>query len=321
MARAGFALLLLIALLAAPAGAAEVTYPAGSRIGLVPPPSMRLSANFPGFEDREHNVAILMTALVAAAYAEFEKADSAEDLKRQGVVVETRETLTLPSGKALLVVGHDVDTPAEAAKGASKNSRTWLLVASTPDLTALVTARVPESARGAYPDATIRAALTSLVVRADVPVNEQLALLPFKVSELAGFRIGPIFPGRAIVLTDVASPGEKTLAPSITVSLLPGAAGEANERDELARTIFRTIPNLKEVRITESQPLRLGGAQQAHELMATAKEVSSGADVTVVQWLRFGAGASLHLVGVAPTAAWTQAYARFRSVRDGIEPR
>jgi hypothetical protein len=321
MARAGFVLLFLIALLVAPAGAAEVTYPAGSRIGLVPPPGMRLSTSFPGFEDRERSVAILVTGLVAAAYAEFEKADSAEDLKRQGVAVETRETLTLPSGKALLVIGHDAEAPGEASKNASKNSRTWLLVASTPDLTALVTARVPEAARSAYPDAAIRAALTSLVVRPEVPVNEQLALLPFKMSELAGFRIGPILPGRAIVLTDVPGPGEKAPAPSITVTILPGTPGEAGERDELARSIFRSIPNLKEVRITESQPLRLGGAQQAHELMATAKEAASGADVTVVQWLRFGASASLHLVGVAPTAAWTQAYARFRSVRDGIEPR
>jgi hypothetical protein len=321
MVRAGFALLFLIALLAAPASAADVIYPSGSRIGLVPPPGMRLSPSFPGFEDREHSVAILVTGLVAAAYAEFEKADSAEDLKRQGVAVEARETLTLPSGKALLVIGHDIEAPGEASKSASKSSRTWLLVVSTPDLTGLVTARVPDAARTAYPDAAIRASLTSLVIRPEVPVNEQLGLLPFKMGELAGFKVGPIFPGRAIVLTDVPNPGEKAPAPSITVSLLPGTAGEPAERDELARTIFRTIPNLKEVRITESQPLRLGGGQQAHELMATAKEAASGADVSVVQWLRFGAGASLHLVGVAPTAAWTQAYARFRSVRDGIEPR
>jgi hypothetical protein len=321
MGRSGFALLLLlIAVVAAPASAAEVTYPSGSRIGLVPPPGMRLSPSFPGFEDRDKNVAIMVTGLVAPAYAAFENADSAEDLKRQGVAIETRETLTLPSGKALLVIGHDMDAPAEASKGTSKDSRTWVLVVSTPDLTALVTARVPDAARNAYPDAAIRASLTSLAVRPEVPVNEQLALLPFKVSELAGFKIGPIFPGRAIVLTDVAGQAEKTLPPSITVTLLAGAAGEANERDELARTIFRTIPNLRDVRITEMQSLRLAGGQ-GHELMATAKEATSGADVSVVQWLRFGAGASLHILGVAPTAAWTGAYARFRSVRDGIEPR
>ncbi len=63
------------------------------------------------------------------------------------------------------------------------------------------------------------------------------------------------------------------------------------------------------------------GGQQGHEMMASAKEAETGADINLVQWLRFGAGASLHLVGVAQPAAWTQAYARFRSVRDGIEPR
>jgi hypothetical protein len=41
----------------------------------------------------------------------------------------------------------------------------------------------------------------------------------------------------------------------------------------------------------------------------------------VVQWLRFGGGAYLHLIGVSRTDAWTPAYTRFRQVRDGIESR
>ena len=40
-----------------------------------------------------------------------------------------------------------------------------------------------------------------------------------------------------------------------------------------------------------------------------------------MQWLRFGGSAYLHLVGVARSDGWTQAYARFRQVRDGIELR
>ncbi len=55
--------------------------------------------------------------------------------------------------------------------------------------------------------------------------------------------------------------------------------------------------------------------------MATAQDVNTGADVTVVQWLRFGGGAYLQLVGIARTDAWREAYQRFRSVRDGIESR
>jgi hypothetical protein len=55
--------------------------------------------------------------------------------------------------------------------------------------------------------------------------------------------------------------------------------------------------------------------------MATGKDNASGTDVTIVQWLRFGNGAYMQMVGVAPTDAWTQAYARFREVRDGIDQR
>jgi hypothetical protein len=320
MVRIRWAFALLIALTAA-ASAAEVTYPPGSRVGLIPPPGLRISASFPGFEDREKNVAILLTVLPPEAYAEFEKSDSAEALKRQGAILEKREILTLPGGKALLVVGRDDESSKDASKDASKQlvkSRTWLLVASNRDLTVLVTARIPDAAQDAYPEAAIRTALASLAVRAEVPVDEQLGLLPFKVGELAGFKIGGVLPGRAIMLTDAG--GGKSIEPQIRVTVLPGTSADLSGREELARTVFGSIPGLKEVRISESQALRMGG-QQGHEIMASAKEAETGAALNLVQWLRFGAGASLHLVGVAPAAAWTQAYARFRLVRDGIEPR
>ena len=194
-----------------------------------------------------------------------------------------------------------------------------MLVASTPDLTVLATARVPEAAQDAYPEATIRNAFASLRVRAQVPVEEQLGLLPFKLSELAGFKIGGILLGRAITLTDVAG-ADNAIAPRLTVTLLQGVSVDTTDRDEVARTILGNITGLKEVHITESQMLRLGG-QQTQEMMATAKEAESGADLSLVQWLRFGTGASLHLFGMAPTAAWPRSYPRFRSVRDGIEPR
>jgi hypothetical protein len=320
MVRARFALLLLIAFAANPAGAAEVTYPPASRIGMVPPPGLHVSAAFPGFEDRATNVAILITAMRPSAFADFENSDSSEFLKHQGAVLEKREVLDLPIGRAVLVIGHDIDAPNADAKATPKG-HTWLLAVPTPELTALVTVRIPDAARDAYPDAAIRAAFATLTVRAEVPVDEQLGLLPFKVTELAGFKVGGIFPGRALVLTDVAgAAAEKAIEPRLSVTLLPGSTTEAGDRDEVARMIFRTIPGIKDVRITESQSLRLSN-QQVHELMAVAKDAETSADISLVQWLRFGTGASLHIFGLAPTAAWAKAYTRFRSVRDGIEPR
>jgi hypothetical protein len=308
MARFGWMLLFLLAL-ALPARADDVVYPAGSRIGLVPPPGLHASASFPGFEDREKSVAVLLGTLPPDAYAEFEKSDSAEGLKKLGATLEKRESMTLATGKALLVIGRQ------------EKLSTWMLVASMPDLTAMVTLRIPDSAKDTYPDSVILAAFASLAVRAQVPIEEQLGLLPFKLGALADFKIGGVLPGRGVLLTDVAADAAShAIEPHIIVAVLPGAPPDAGDRDDIARQIFRGIPNLKEVRIAGSQLLRIGG-QPLHEIMANAKDPATGADLSLVQWLRFGAGAYLHVVGIAPTPAWTQAYARFRTVRDGIDQR
>jgi hypothetical protein len=300
------ALLLAALALTLPARAEDVIYPAGSRVGLVPPPGLSVAASFPGFEDRAKGVALLIGALPTDAYAQFEKSDSAEGLKKLGVTLDRRETLTLPTGKALLVVGHQ------------NKIATWMLIAATPDLTAMVTLRIADSAKDTYPDNVIRAAFESIAVRPEVPVAEQLGLLPFKVGALADFKIGAVLPGRGVVLTDPTDPGGREIAPHIVVSMLPGQPPDSGDRDAFAREVFRSIPNLKDARVVSSESLRLGG-QQGHEIQATAKDPSTGADLTLVQWLRFGGGAYLNLVGIARTDAWTPAYSRFRAVRDGID--
>ena len=48
--------------------------------------------------------------------------------------------------------------------------------------------QVPDEARAKYPDDAVRAALLSTTVRKDVPVDEQLSLLPVNFGDLAGMR-------------------------------------------------------------------------------------------------------------------------------------
>jgi hypothetical protein len=301
---------------ALPAFAAEVAYPPGSRIGLVPPAGLVTSRSFFGFEDATNNVAIILVALPAEAYADLDKTVTADALKRQGVTLESRAAVPLPLGKAFLVIGRQ---EVEKTK-----IRKWILVAASPALTALVTVQMPEGAQATYPDATIRAALETVAVRSAVPVDEQLSLLPFKVSEFAGFRVAGVVPGRAVMLSDAPAdaPGPPAAAqePHLLVTVTPGGPAQNAERDAFARDAFATIPNLKDIRITSSEALRMGG-QQGHQIIATARDATSGNAVTVGQWLRFGGGAFLQMVGIARTEAWKDAYPRFRSVRDGIEPK
>ena len=128
-----------------------------------------------------------------------------------------------------------------------------------------------------------------------------------------------IMRARGVIGQAMANPGAmRGTDPHLLVAVAPGSPPAADNRDAFARDVFATIPNLKDVRISTSESLRIGGLQ-GHQIMATAKDAASGSDITVVQWLRFGSGGYLHLIGVAPSKDWTQAYARFRSVRDGID--
>jgi hypothetical protein len=306
-------LLVLIAVaLATPATAADVVYPTGSRIGLVPPPNMVPSTHFFGFEDSDNKVALIIIPLPPQAYGEIARSTEPDALLRQGVTMETREEVTLSFGKAALITGRqELDNVA---------LRKWIVLARLPDITVVVTAQVPEAARQTYSDAVMRASLTSLALRAAVPIEEQLSLLPFKVNEMAGFRVGGLLAGRAVMLTDAAagSPAE-FVATHMVVSIAPGGPTLPADRETFARDVFATIPALSDVRLMSSEPLRIGN-QQGHQIMARAKD-AVGADVTVVQWLRFGGGAYMQMIGTAPTIDWIKAYARFRQVRDGVELR
>lgn len=308
--------LFMLALGALPATAAELNYPPGSRIGLAPPPGLVPSKTFFGYEDPSNSVAMMLVALPPQAYADLDASVTAETLKRQGVTMESREALPLPSGKAFLVVGRqEVD---------NVKIRKWILVATSPTLTGFVTVQMPETATALYPDAAIRASLATLAFRAAVPVDEQLGLLPFKVGELSGFRIAGVIPGRAVMLSDApaGAPGspDSTNEPHIFAAIAAGGPAQSADRDTFAREVFATLPNIREIRVTTSEPLRMAG-QQGHQILASAKDASGTSPLTVVQWLRFGGGGYMQIVGIARADAWKDAYPRFRSVRDGIEAR
>ena len=99
-------------------------------------------------------------------------------LKKNGIIVDNREEMTFDFGKGTLVTGKQTADKTRYRK--------WLLNVQTNDLTALVNVQIPEQ-ETAYPDATVRAALATLAVRATIPDAEKLSLLPFTLGDLAGF--------------------------------------------------------------------------------------------------------------------------------------
>jgi hypothetical protein len=298
-----------LGLAAGPLHAAEPVFPTGSRIGLVPPPGMIASTTFDGFADPTKDAAIIITMLPASAYPEIEKSVASDELKKHGITVETREPIKLDLGPGFLILG----SQANANKA---RFRKWILVADAKDLTAVVNVQIPEGDT-VYTDAAVRAALLTLAMRGQVPEAELLSLLPFVVGDLASFHIGNVLPGRALMLVDDA---DGTLNARLMIAALAGGPTEADDRANFARRAFDTIAGIKDVRFTMSEPLRIGG-QQGYQTMAQAKDGQSDEDIMVVQWLRFGSGGFMQMVGISRAETWVNTLARLRTVRDSVEPK
>jgi hypothetical protein len=303
-----------ISALSAIAGhAAELVYPTGSRIGLEPAKGLSASKRFPGFEDRTSGATVLILDLPAQALSEAAKQISKDGLKKQGIVEDTRENFSHRSGKGTLVAGH---------QQGDRKTRKWILLTSIFDSTTLVVVEVPDDAATSYSDAAVRTMLSSLMMRASVPIDEQLNLLPLRFTELSGMRPVRVIASTGAILTD----GPKdTLEPSeqplLIVSIGRGGPDEPAARDIFARNLFAGTGHFKDVRIIGTDMLRLGGGLQTHQLFAEARDVKTETPIKLVQWVRFGSGAYVRIIGIARADEWSDAFPRFRAVRDGVNPR
>jgi hypothetical protein len=307
------AVAVVLSLAPRPAAAADAVFPIGSRLGFVPPSELKPATSFPGFENEQKGVFVRFVALPGNAFPEIEKTMTNDALKKEGMTVEKRESLPLGTGTALLAIVRQ-DTPAGRI-------RKWLMIAPIDDLTALVSLEMPATTPAPYTDAVIRASLTSLTTRSRVPAEEQLMMVPFKVGDLAGMRLVRVVPGVAAQFTDGPQDTlEATEQSHLVIAAASGGPAESRDRDQFARDAMSGLPPFKDLRIINAEPMRIGG-QPGHEVRAQAKDPQTGADIEIVQWLRFGTGAYLRMLGYSPKDKWTDSFTRFRAIRDGLEPR
>lgn len=285
---------------------ADPAYPPGMRVGLeLPGGDLKPSSQFPGFTDDARKVSIGILELPGRAYEEIER--SIFNSNQQGLTEIKRESFPFGAGFGFLMTGLTNENGVAV--------RRWFFLA--PDLAdnliALINVGVPETAKDAYPEAAIRKALSTVSFRPP-PVNEQLAMMPYKLNELAGFRVLRVMAEGVVMLTDGQTDNLET-QPSIIISIGPNAPSDPAERGLFARDLLNSVP-LRELSMQSSEPLRIGGLP-GHEIRAQAR-ASNGGSLSLVQWIRFGAGGFLRVIAFTRSDSWDQQFPRFRAVRDGI---
>jgi len=297
------------ALALAPAHAAGLEYPPGSRIGLVPPPGMTASTRFQGFEDLSRGAVMAITELSGQSYARVAKEFSPETMRAGGMEVVSREEFDLPGGPAAII--------AARQQVSGVMLRKWALSGLVGDVTVIVVLSMPEDRRDAYPDAAVRAALMSVMVRPKLSADEMLAVLPYRLSDLGGFRPMRTTPQGMAVLTfgpnDTPLPVEQPYFMVVTRSANVPAA----EQENFARRAFAEFSPGAADRIVSSEALRIGG-EPGRQIIAESKDDRSGDDLVTVQWMRFTAGGYVQMVGIARKDQWADVLPRMRAVRDGL---
>src|ERR1700733_2692305 len=177
-----------------PALAADPVYPPGLRIGLVPIEGLVLSKTFPGFETEDHAVKVLPAELPPAAYGEVENAFKTNSFPGGANAIKP-ESLQTSAGEGFYTI--------ETAKDGADTVRRFSMIVAGGTFSGYVAAQIPESAPKTFSDDAVRAMFASTVVRKEVPVEEQLGMLPFKVTELGSFKnVRTLAPGAAILLAD-----------------------------------------------------------------------------------------------------------------------
>ena len=302
------ALVLFVAAIC-PALAADTVFPVGVRVGITPLVGLVGARTFVGFETEDHGVKVLMAELPPEAYNEVVTAFKANPAGTNGIKPESIET---SAGVAYYT--------AENARNGATSVRRYSMILPGGAFSGYIAVQVPENASKIYTDDAIRQMFASAAVRKQVPVEEQLGLLPFKISELGDFKnVRTLAVGSAVLLADGEENSSVEVTPFMVLSLMGSAPAQPDDRGRFAQEAAISIPGVREARMTMSEAVRIEG-MPGYE---TRIDGISGKDtpVTVVQWLRFGGPTTLRIIGSAPRDQWAKAFPRFRTVRDGIQPR
>lgn len=299
----------LLALAGAAAAQAPV-FPAGSRVGLVPPPDMVPSRGLMGFRNPRSGAAILSVEMPAEAYLNLAATFTDDALKAQGFAL-TRRTAPQIGSRSILVTGEQSDGGRPVPKS--------VLLVSEPGMTALVIAQLPPGASEAD-RAAAETALTTVAFRPPLALDEQVAALPFRMADRAGFRVVRTMAGNAVLLTD--GPGDvirEASQPILIVAQSFGPAPGPEQRESFARSALVANDIVKEAMLERSQSFRQGGSDW-HEIVARAKERGSDTPVVVMQTIRFEPGGYMRSVGIVRADQRDAILPRFRQVVDGLAP-
>jgi hypothetical protein len=299
-----------LALGASGAAAEEPLFPAGSRIGLVPPPGFAINGQFQGFMREDTLSSIVLVEMPVEAFPQFEAvtpaAFAAQGMQHVG-------TCRVPS-LAVPQVCHRVTQDSEVGL-----FRKWFLVLGHAAFTAQVVVNVPDEAiaAGRMSEAEIEAALATIALAGD-PAEDPRSALPFTLDEGPHLAFQAVLSGSAALFVDPEEGDgrQPTLVAASSLDLIDTADAAA-----YARSAFARIATVEGPAVTETAVIEVAGMAGV-ELQGEGRDSESQEALYLYQALVLRPdGGYFRVVGIAPKAARELYESAFRAAAHSLRAR
>lgn len=297
---------------ASPGRAQTAAFPPGSAVGIAPPPGMKPSAGFAGFEDATTGASIIMSDLPPEAFDQILPTFTPEGLAGSGLqAAGPAADWPVKNGKARILRGKQ---PAHGLV-----FRKWILLARGPASTAMLSIQAPETTAKTLPDSAIETALKTVALRQPPSLDEQLSSLPFRFGDLAGFRPVRVMSGTALMLTE--GPQDSVAGASQPVIVANTGAGASNpaakDRTAFSRSMLGAVAGASDMLTDKEQTFEIGGVPWSR-IEGKAVYRATGEAIYVVQFIRFAADRYVRMVGVSRTVDQERYADRFRRLAESV---
>jgi hypothetical protein len=291
---------------------ADAVFPEGTAWGLEPPDGFALATEFSGFSDPQIGGAIVIVELPIPSEHSAAIIDGMAHSDRwasEGIAVQSRSPFGKDSLKGWLLTGTRQDGPAEFLVGI-------LIVGGEAGIGQII-AQLPVHPEAEAKFQQMLAALETVVARAAPTLDEQIAALPFALTDLAGMRVVLTMIGSTVGLTagpDATS--DPTAQPQLVIAFGPLPQPIA-ESDHLA--VSRAEFDSKHPgALVEREAVIASAGRAGAEIVARWLPPDATEELLVGQWTIFDDQHVFLAAGKTVTARRESDMDMFAKVVDGL---
>jgi hypothetical protein len=226
----------------------------GTVVSLIPPKGFAPAPDFAGLVNAEGTASVLVVELRAAARGELGQlfrnlATVKTNFARQGVAINSLETIRLPVGKVPLAIG------AQTINGLAFDK--WIALI-TGAKTVLITVQAQQTVK--LQTAAVKAMLKSVALEAPASIPKKMAALPFTIDVAAPFRAIDTLAGMGVILTVGPLDEDPTYAqPSIIVTYQQVPALAGRDAEEVSEVVLRSVHGFANAKIGAKERVAFAG--------------------------------------------------------------